>query len=391
MEYRDYVDAWISGISNEVMCWENYVATDGWVYFYRYRKTVSSERPFELEEDIPDGTEGKEYKFIDVGSGPFSRCGFVSKKVNLSAVSVDPLADIYQEIKEKYGVDNKIQLVSGFVEFLDKKFEKNSFDMVHMSNSLDHCFSPVDGIAQLLYICKIGGKIILRHGENEAVREGYQGLHQWNLSLENEENSFVIWGKDQRIDVCKEFENYADFELIPNVIEESGCWKYNKVIMTKKRDIQPRRTDYYETLLEAIYREFLRMNLKAIEEQREQLMNQPATIFQQRLAVVKKACANIEENSKRMISSGIGKVTLYGFGMLGRNLQFLLQEIGIEIVQKIDARGTETGDMNVITLDECKLIEGDAVIMSIDNEEVYGQLMKMAKVYKVDEFLELLE
>lgn len=46
-----------------------------------------------------------------------------------------------------------------------------SFDVVHMSNALDHCFDPIFGLMQLISVCKIGGKVILRHNENEALNE----------------------------------------------------------------------------------------------------------------------------------------------------------------------------------------------------------------------------
>lgn len=73
--------------------------------------------------------------------------------------------------------------------FLDNLFEEKMFDFVHMSNSLDHSFDAIAGTDELLYICIIGGKIVLRHHANEI--ENYDGLHQWNLSVLNEEKFFL--------------------------------------------------------------------------------------------------------------------------------------------------------------------------------------------------------
>ena len=93
---------------------------------------------------MPDNPE-LEIQFIDVGSGPFSRCGIATEKVKLEGIAVDPLADIYTILKKKNGLENGIDLRIGFVELLDKQFEKNIFDLVHMSNALDHSFDPVFG------------------------------------------------------------------------------------------------------------------------------------------------------------------------------------------------------------------------------------------------------
>ena len=195
--------------------------TEGGVSFYGFAQTTSSQKKFMLEDDIPDSMLDKEINFIDIGSGPFSRCGLITSKAILKATYVDPLAEVYQYLKKINGVDNGVNVTTSFVELLDKKFAANSFDMVHMSNALDHCFSAIDGIYQLLNICKIGGVVILRHHENEAENESYIGLHQWNLSLNNPENSFVIWREGVRIDVCKLLEDYVDFELYSNQIEDN--------------------------------------------------------------------------------------------------------------------------------------------------------------------------
>lgn len=167
-EYKTYLSAWMSGLQSEINFWNYYFQNEGGIYFSGFDDAVSKNKVFTLEDDIPTQMYGEKYKFIDVGSGPLSRCGRITDKVQLDAVYVDPLAYAYKNIMDKCNVDNGNRLKSGFVELLSKQFEPNTFDMVHMSNSLDHSFSAVDGIYQLLNICKIGGKVILRHTENEA-------------------------------------------------------------------------------------------------------------------------------------------------------------------------------------------------------------------------------
>ena len=92
MNYKEYLIKWSSGIQDELVFWNNFIANEGGQFFWGFEKTTSSNRRFELDEDIPAELYGKELKFIDVGAGPFSRCGKVTEKVRLNAISVDPLA-----------------------------------------------------------------------------------------------------------------------------------------------------------------------------------------------------------------------------------------------------------------------------------------------------------
>lgn len=187
MESRmdEQLDRWLNGIYNEIFFWKNYMETGGGRFKSGFADTIEKNKKFILEDDL-SFFEGKDrVDFIDVGSGPFSRCGFVTEKIKLNCISVDPLADIYTILKRKNHLENGVKLESGFVELLDKKFPKNTFDFVHMSNALDHSFNPIVGISQLLNVCKIGGKVVLRHNQNEAETEQYDGFHQWNLLTES--------------------------------------------------------------------------------------------------------------------------------------------------------------------------------------------------------------
>lgn len=129
------------------------------------REVFSIWKPlFVLEEDL----ESDKTKFLDVASGSVSRCGCKTAKTDLYFTAVDPFAKIYGKIKEKYGIRTKIVPETAMVENLSSKFGENTFDIIHMSNALDRSFDPVLGIWQILYVCKINGKIILRYHQNEA-------------------------------------------------------------------------------------------------------------------------------------------------------------------------------------------------------------------------------
>lgn len=392
-DYRQHLEVWLSGLKDEIDFWDYYMRNEGGISFYGFEKTVSSNRKFELEDDIPVGAYGKEYKFIDVGSGPFSRCGMVTDKVTLDAVSVDPLAYAYSDLKKKYGLDNGVRLENGFVELLNMKYGANVFDMVHMSNSLDHCFSALDGIYQLLNICKIGGKVILRHGENEAANAKYTGLHQWNLSLHNKEKSFVIWRENERHDVCKMFADIADIELIPDVKEKEGHWTYNKVIFTKKKDVNlPVDNEHYKVMLDSFYRALINELMQKSTFYSETANDE--SIAQKRVNRIRKAWHRKDMSKKILENEKLSSFIIYGMGFVGNNLDYLLDSCGINAT-KLDIKGKNSMCFSALTMEQCNDYDVDMVVMTIDNEDVRAQLSSIigekTKLVTIDEFLDLLE
>lgn len=123
-KYEGYYLKWLSGLESEIEYWKLFMEEKGGVSFHGYETTISSHRHFELEEDIPSESYGSAYRFLDVGSGPFSRCGRITDKVNLDALSVDPLAAAYNALKKENEIDNGIKLETGFVELLPKSLKK---------------------------------------------------------------------------------------------------------------------------------------------------------------------------------------------------------------------------------------------------------------------------
>lgn len=214
---------WLNGIIDEINFWDTLFSTKGALCGASeesWKEIISYERKFSLEIDL----ENLNTKFLDVGSGPYSSCGSLTNKTNLEFYAVDPLASIYKKIKEKHNIKTKVIPETAMVENLSAKFQENTFDIVHMSNSLDHSFDPMLGIWQMLWVTKIGGKVILRHHQNEAENENYIGFYQWNLSIED--GRFIIWRGNKRIDVEKEINQYAEIIAIE---KEAG----NKVVIRK--------------------------------------------------------------------------------------------------------------------------------------------------------------
>jgi len=337
------LDAWLDGIYSEIKFWNNMLITDGGVYDKnKWHNTIKRNRPFILEDDIPSEMYGTEYHFIDVGSGPFSRCGFITDKVNLFHTALDPLAEVYAALKKNFNIETEINLKTGFVELLDKYLKPNSYDMVHMSNSLDHCFDPVLGIYQLINICKIGGKIILRHKENEAEVEKYEGFHQWNLSVDVDKNQFTIWRDDEKYNINEIFTEYVDITCEVDKLEPI----LNRVEMKKKKDISIPDNNLYDIMLSKVY-PFM---LKTIMNDVLANVNSPKDVYINKVLSQMESVSS-DELRQYIINNKYNKIAIYGMGKIGMKLADVLLESGIEITF-IDKRPLTYRNINTIQPDD---------------------------------------
>ena len=87
----------------------------------------------------------------------------------------------------------------------------------------------------MLSLAKPGGKILLRHMEDEGANGNYNGLHQWNFTEEN--GRAVVWNPDSRHFIDEALEN-ARIEVIRErgVQNPHGDWANDwiEVIITKQ-------------------------------------------------------------------------------------------------------------------------------------------------------------
>ena len=74
----------------------------------------------------------------------------------------------------------------------------------------------------------------MRHYDNVAKNEKYNGMHQWNLVTDND--SFFVWRKKKKIDIGKMFEKYIDIEMIERKYETK--MEFHTVVLRKKANIQ---------------------------------------------------------------------------------------------------------------------------------------------------------
>lgn len=224
--FETYLETWLEGIRSEIIFWKHFIDTKGSEWETNWDDLISNDRKFALDTHL----ETTNTKFLDAGSGPFSSWGIKSEKSNLRVTAVDPLAFAYQMLKSEAGITTGITPEYAMVERLHEKFDENTFDIVHMRNSLDHSFNPLVGIIQLLFVCKVNGKILLQHARNEAENENYVGFHQWNLCGDG--TDFIIWRKGIAYNVSKMLGKYADV-----VVDDRPDKNWIAVIMRKKADV----------------------------------------------------------------------------------------------------------------------------------------------------------
>jgi len=171
----------LKGIYHELAFWQQFVKTDrflnGWV------KKVKTP---ELHQDVADFIKSVPHETVlDVGSGVVS---ILNGLVNVRAV--DPLGDLYRLIfdYERHKVEPPMAFPAEELPF------KDDYDIVHISNALDHTQEPKKALESLLKAVKPGGYLIVQGFFNEATHENWQGFHQWDISF-TENGMMLIKGK----------------------------------------------------------------------------------------------------------------------------------------------------------------------------------------------------
>jgi SAM-dependent methyltransferase len=208
---RQILDWW-RGSASEIAFWDRWHASGGLQWPESFKQRQLATRQFDVNllrgmvfEDIGS------LKLLDVGAGPMTSLGPDYKGTRLNITACDPLAPLYSSLALKYGLTPPVKTVLAFAEDLTVFYEHNSFDFTNCRNALDHTFDPIRCIEEMLLVTKVGGKIHLFHRANEAEKEKYSGLHQWNFDCI--EDHFVVWNKNSRIDVTETYRGEHEIKV----------------------------------------------------------------------------------------------------------------------------------------------------------------------------------
>lgn len=198
---RAQLRAWKQGIPSEASFWNKWMEQRGGEWPKDFEKRFDPETPLDpwIAAAARSLCKG-EMSLLDVGSGPVPAIGYDLEGVALHITAVDPLASVYISLMDHHGLKPPIAPKFASVEELSNFFERNSFDIAHCRNALDHSFDPLRGISEMLKVVRIGGMVLLRHHRNEAEHAEYDGFHQFNFDLRN--GRFVIWNKSILVDVA---------------------------------------------------------------------------------------------------------------------------------------------------------------------------------------------
>jgi SAM-dependent methyltransferase len=134
-------------------------------------------------------------RILDVGSGPHTTIGSKGLTATVEIVAIDPLADAYNTLLEKYGILPFIRTKKGEAETLNES-EIGQFNLVYSRNALDHSYDPLTAIGRMISVLRTHGVVYIEGSVNEAVKQKYHGLHRWNF-LPVDNGDLVIWGASE--------------------------------------------------------------------------------------------------------------------------------------------------------------------------------------------------
>ncbi|MEX0332214.1 MAG: methyltransferase domain-containing protein, partial [Puniceicoccaceae bacterium] len=165
------------------------------------------------------------FRVLDVGAGPVTAMGDYWEGKDITIVPVDPLAEAYADLLQRYAITLPTPTIYGLGEELIEQFGKETFHFAYACNCLDHSMDPVECYRQMLGVLKPGCSLVTFHEANEAERQNYEGLHQWNFSVR--ESRLIVWNHNGHWDIVDHCPDAAHYH-----IEQDR--HYIKFTLTKK-------------------------------------------------------------------------------------------------------------------------------------------------------------
>jgi len=186
----DYEQLDPAGIQHETDFWKEFVRSErflnGWV------PTVPTP---ELSETVRRLLQVRcdllrypaRVEVLDVGSGPVS---ILRGLAGYTPVACDPLANHYADMfdYEAHDIDVPWPFAAENVAKQMHKLngKKPAYEVVHISNALDHVVDVEKALDSLMDCVAPGGWLIVQGFVNEAWHEKWAGFHQHDLWLEGE-------------------------------------------------------------------------------------------------------------------------------------------------------------------------------------------------------------
>jgi SAM-dependent methyltransferase len=205
---RRFRQRWNAGLPDELVFWDRFLGTRGAEWPEDYRARLAPETPFQVNlsrflEDVPADT----VRILDVGAGPLTKLGKTHQTKCLDIVATDPLAAHYDRLLAKYQIEPVVRTIAVAAEELSSHFPRDTFDFATAFNCLDHAYDPLQAMREMIAVVKPSRYAYLAHSENEAEKQNWSGLHQWNFTAERGE--FVIRSRSRQINVSHKLRREA--------------------------------------------------------------------------------------------------------------------------------------------------------------------------------------
>lgn len=263
---------WLDNIGEEIWFWNDFAETRGG----RWKEDFATRLRTDVSISSVDSRLGKRIalhpskhiRMLDVGSGPLTSLGKVADGKTVEIIASDPLADVYNIILDRHGINPPIRPTFADAENLSQFFSPGHFDVVHCRNALDHSYDPIAAIFEMLKVVTADGFIQLSHFENEAQAEEYKGLHQWNFT--EREGDFVIWNKTQEHSLSRIFGGAVTLD-----VERSKGETQDWIVLTLRRNegtaqfLRTTSTTIGEKYRQSLLRHFIREIPEDASEKRQ--------------------------------------------------------------------------------------------------------------------------
>lgn len=177
------------GVEHEINFWREFVKSErflkGWVENVPTPELNHNVSDFLFNKviDAYGDIFGYQIHVLDVGSGPVSILHGLDSQLRIT--TADPLSDLYQQVFDfkQYGIEPPLPVGAEDLLTYENGDHKACYNVVHISNALDHTKDPKRALHNLLGCVDEQGYFILQGFVDEAKHENYQGFHQHNLSL----------------------------------------------------------------------------------------------------------------------------------------------------------------------------------------------------------------
>jgi 2-polyprenyl-3-methyl-5-hydroxy-6-metoxy-1,4-benzoquinol methylase len=192
-------ERWSKRTGHESSYWSDALKAPGAREQYADRLDPHAEVRTPVLRQAIDEIKAAEVTILDVGAGPLTSVGKTYPGKKLKIVPTDALADDYDRSLREADIEPPVRTIACRGEEVAERFGEGSFDVSFMANALEHTADPLLVLDNLVKVLKPDGRVALNHMRNEGERNGYFGIHLWNI--DERDGRFVVWNQSETHDV----------------------------------------------------------------------------------------------------------------------------------------------------------------------------------------------